>query len=107
MRRCEVYIHGIKAGVLTEDEQGYAFTYDRPYLLGENNPPVSLTMPLQQQSYRSKSLFPFFFNMLSEGANRQLQSQLLHIAPEDDFGILLATARYDTIGAVTIKPIEQ
>lgn len=107
MRRCEVYIHGIKAGVLTEDEQGYAFTYDRPYLLGENNPPVSLTMPLQQQSYRSKSLFPFFFNMLSEGANRQLQSQLLHIAPEDDFGILLATARYDTIGAVTVKPIEQ
>lgn len=107
MRRCEVYIHGIKAGVLTEDEQGYAFTYDQPYLLGENNPPVSLTMPLQQQSYRSKSLFPFFFNMLSEGANRQLQSQLLHIAPEDDFGILLATARYDTIGAVTVKPIEQ
>ena len=97
MRRCEVYIHGIKAGVLTEDEQGYAFTYDQPYLLGENNPPVSLTMPLQQQSYRSKSLFPFFFNMLSEGANRQLQSQLLHIAPED----------YDTIGAVTVKPIEQ
>lgn len=107
MRRCEVYIHGIKAGVLTEDEQGYAFTYDQPYLLGENNPPVSLTMPLQQQSYRSKSLFPFFFNMLSEGANRQLQSQLLHIAPEDDFGILLATARYDTIGAVTVKPIGQ
>ena len=51
MRGCEVYIHGIKAGVLTEDEQGYAFTYDRPYLLGENNPPVSLTMPLQFDTY--------------------------------------------------------
>lgn len=24
---------------------------------------------------------------------------------EDDFGILLATAHYDTIGAVTIKPV--
>ena len=51
MRGCEVYIHGIKAGVLTEDEQGYAFTYDRPYLLEENNPPVSLTMPLQFDTY--------------------------------------------------------
>jgi len=44
--------------------------------------------------------------MLSEGENRQIQSQLLHIDAEDDFGILLATAQYDTIGAVTVKPIE-
>ena len=38
--------------------------------------------------------------------NRQMQSQLLRIDPDDDFGILLATAQYDTIGAVTVKPIE-
>ena len=44
--------------------------------------------------------------MLSEGENRKLQSQLLHIDADDDFSILLATAQYDTIGAVTIKPIE-
>ena len=50
------------------------------------------------------SLF-YFFNMLSEGANRQLQSTLLHIDENDDFGILLATAQHDTIGAVTIKPV--
>jgi len=50
-------------------------------------------------------LFSFFFNMLSEGENRQIQSQLLHIDVEDDFGILLATAQTDTIGAVTVKPI--
>jgi len=43
--------------------------------------------------------------MLSEGENRKLQSQLLHVDAEDDFGILLATAHYDTIGAVTIKPV--
>jgi serine/threonine-protein kinase HipA len=43
--------------------------------------------------------------MLSEGANRELQSTLLHIDENDDFGILLATAQNDTIGAVTIKPI--
>ena len=50
-------------------------------------------------------LFPYFFNMLSEGANRQVQSTLLHIDEKDDFGIMLATAQYDTIGAVTIKPL--
>jgi serine/threonine-protein kinase HipA len=62
-------------------------------------------MPIQNEEYRSDYLFPFFFNMLSEGANRKMQSQLLHIDENDDFGILLATAQTDTIGAVTIKPI--
>ena len=45
--------------------------------------------------------------MLSEGENRRIQSQLLHISPDDDFGILLATAHTDTIGAVTIKPVSK
>lgn len=106
MRQCEVYVHGIKAGVLMEDDhREYIFTYDKPYLLGEKNSPVSLTLPLREEPYRSPYLFSFFFNLLSEGENRQIQSQLLRIDPEDDFGILLATAQYDTIGAVTVKPI--
>lgn len=36
--------------------------------------------------------------MLSEGENRQIQSQMHHIDADDDFGILLATAQADTIG---------
>ena len=55
--------------------------------------------------WTSNHLFPFFFNMLSEGANRKIQSQLLHIDENDDFGILLATAQTDTIGAVTVKEV--
>lgn len=73
----------------------------------KNAVPVSLTLPLSDKPYHSKVLFTFFFNMLSEGENRELQSRLLHIDKDDDFGILLATAQYDTIGAVTVKPIEQ
>ena len=107
MRQCEVYVHSMRAGILTEDNnREYTFTYDKSYLSEGNNPPVSLTLPLREEPYRSPYLFPFFFNMLSEGENRQMQSQLLRIDAEDDFGILLATAQYDTIGAVTIKPIE-
>jgi serine/threonine-protein kinase HipA len=108
MRQCEVYVHGIKAGILTEDDsREYIFVYDKPYLLEEKNPPVSLTLPLREEPYRSPVLFPFFFAMLSEGENRQVQSQLLRIDADDDFGILLSTASYDTIGSVTIKPIIQ
>lgn len=107
MRQCEIYVNRIKAGILTEtDERIYVFQYDNKYLEQPHNVPVSLTMPLRKEPYRSEYLFPYFFNMLSEGENRKAQSQLLHIDPEDDFGIMMATAQFDTIGAVTVKPQE-
>lgn len=106
MRQCEIYLHNIRAGVLTEeDNRVYVFTYDKSYLSDEGNPPVSLTLPLREEPYRSPYLFSTFFNMLSEGENRQIQSQLLRIDAEDDFGILLATCQHDTVGAITVKPI--
>jgi serine/threonine-protein kinase HipA len=45
--------------------------------------------------------------MLSEGENRALQSAVLHIDKDDDFGILLETAQYDTAGAVTVRPLNE
>jgi serine/threonine-protein kinase HipA len=97
-----VYVHDAEAGLLQEtDDREYVFTYHDEY----QGDPVCLAMPLRQKVYRSDHLFPYFFNMLSEGANRQVQSTLLHIDEKDDFGIMLATAQYDTIGAVTVKPI--
>ena len=102
MRECKVYVHDAEAGLLQEtDDREYVFTYHDDY----QGDPVCLAMPVRQKVYRSDHLFPYFFNMLSEGANRQVQSMLLHIDEKDDFGIMLATAQYDTIGAVTIKPV--
>ena len=102
MRECKVYVHDAEAGLLQEtDDREYVFTYHDDY----QGDPVCLAMPLRQKVYRSDHLFPYFFNMLSEGANRQVQSTLLHIDEKDDFGIMLATAQYDTIGAVTVKPV--
>ena len=102
MRLCKVFVHDKEAGLLQEtDERTYMFVYNEGY----NDEPVCLAMPVRKEPYHSNYLFPFFYNMLSEGANRQLQSISLHIDENDDFGILLATAQNDTIGAVTIKPI--
>lgn len=102
MRQCKVLVHDVEAGILQEtDDRQYVFTYHEDY----HGEPVCLAMPVRKDAYQSVVLFPYFFNMLSEGANRQLQSTLLHIDENDDFGILLATAQIDTIGAVTIKPI--
>jgi HipA-like protein len=106
MRSVEVYRNRELAGVLTEQNiKSYSFRYTDPYYADPTKPAISLTLPKSQQEYQANHLFPFFFNMLSEGANRKLQSRALKIDEEDDFGLLAATACYDTIGAITVKPI--
>jgi serine/threonine-protein kinase HipA len=95
------------AGTLTEENrQHYTFRYNDDYYLDASKPAISLTLPKTQKEYSSQYLFPFFFNMLSEGVNRKLQCTQLHIDEEDNIGLLAATAQYDTVGAVTVKPIE-
>ncbi len=106
MRAIEIYRNGTLAGTLTEENrQHFVFRYDDNYFNDANKPAISLTLPKTQKEYSSEFLFPFFFNMLSEGVNRKLQSTQLRIDEEDNFGLLMATAQYDTIGAVTVKPI--
>lgn len=106
MRMLEVYRNGIFAGVLTEEKQKkYVFRYDDAYFNDSGKTAISLTLPKTQQKYQSPCLFPFFFNMLSEGVNRELQCKLLKIDEKDHFGLLLATAQYNTIGAVSVKPL--
>lgn len=108
MRKAAVYRNGELVGTLTEeDRKSYLFSYDNGWYADSSKPPVSLTMPKTQQEYRSPYLFPLFFNMLSEGVNRRLQSQRLKIDEEDHFGFLLATASTDTIGAVSVKQLDE
>ena len=108
MRQAEVYRNGIFAGILIEENRkNYLFRYDLSYFNDANKPAISLTLPKTQQEYRSEYLFPFFFNMLSEGVNEKLQCTQLKIDEEDNFGLLMATAQFDTIGAVTVKPQSQ
>jgi HipA-like protein len=49
MRICEVYIHDIKAGILTETDSGeYIFKYDLNYVNDKFHEPISLTMPIRK-----------------------------------------------------------
>jgi serine/threonine-protein kinase HipA len=108
MRKAKVYRNGSLIGELVEHHRKhYTFTYDEAWFSDPEKPAVSLTLPKTQRVYESEYLFPFFFNMLSEGVNRKLQSNLLRIDENDHFGLLLATAQFDTIGAITVKPVEK
>lgn len=106
MRALGIYRNGILAGTLTEEHHHrYVFRYEDQYFSDASSPGISLTLPKTQKEYTSDFLFPFFFNMLSEGVNRKLQSTQLRIDEDDHFGLLAATAQHDTIGAITVKPI--
>ena len=106
MRAAEVFNNGMLAGILTETDDGkYIFQYDDTYLLDGNNRAISLSFPKRKEAFIAVELFPFFFNMLSEGANKALQCMTLKIDENDAFGLLLATAGNDTIGAITVKKL--
>jgi HipA-like protein len=105
MRKVKVYRNSELAGeLIQENTKSYIFKYADVYFANNALPAISLTMPKSQQEFKSDFLFPFFFNMLSEGVNRKLQSRQLKIDEKDYFGLLMETAKYDTIGAITLKP---
>ncbi len=104
MRKANVYRNGELIGSLTEeDKTRYIFAYDDDWYRDSSKPSLSLTLPKSQKMYESKYLFPFFYNMLSEGVNKKLQCTQLKIDEKDSFGLLMATSQYDTIGAITVK----
>ncbi len=106
MRQAQIFSNGIFAGILTEiDSRNYIFRYDESFLVDEMQTAISLSFPKSQREFISATLFPFFYNMLSEGANKAVQCQSLKIDENDAFGLLIATAHTDTIGAITVKKI--
>ena len=49
----------------------------------------------------------FFYNLLPEGSNKQVVCKLNRIDRNDYFGLLLTTAKNDSIGAVRVIEIAQ
>lgn len=106
MRQAKVYFKEKEAGLLTQHDNGsFTFRYDDLWIADNTKPQISLTLPKTKQEYHSDYLFPFFFNMLPEGTNKQIVCKYMRIDENDYFSLLITTARYDTIGAVTIKRI--
>jgi len=101
-----VYNNGILAGILEKRLDGtYSFKYDETYLINDKNLSISLTLPRSIIKYESEKLFAFFFGLLSEGVNKNIQCRLLKIDENDHFGRLLLTAQEDNIGSITVKPL--
>ena len=107
MRKAEIYRNRILAGELIErSPDQYVFRYDDSYFNNPDLPAISLTLPKTTQEYVSEYLFPFFSNMVAEGANLAIQERYLKIDARDVIRLLGATAATDTIGAITLKLVD-
>ena len=104
MRQGEIWVANQLAGILEEGEDGYTFTYLDKYLKSKNPLPVSLTLPLQTESYKSETLFPFFDGLIPEGWLLEIAHQNWKLNPRDRMGLLLKTCR-DCIGNISVIEI--
>ncbi|MDO5574068.1 MAG: HipA N-terminal domain-containing protein [bacterium] len=101
-RTAYVYVRNMFAGELAETDEGYSFTYDREYLEDEHASAVSLTLPMQEDIYTSKTLFSFFDGLIPEGWLLDIVSRNWKIDQKDRFGLLLVACK-DGIGNVSIR----
>lgn len=101
MRQGEIWVNKTLAGILTEDDNGYNFKYDKAYLENESTLAVSLTLPLQEEQFNAEYLFPFFDGLIPEGWLLDIVHKNWKINPRDRMGLLLTTCR-DCIGNISI-----
>ncbi len=101
LRTAYVYVRNIFAGSLCETDDGYTFSYDKTYLGDKNASAVSLTLPLTDDVYISKTLFPFFDGLIPEGWLLDIVSSNWKLDNKDRFGLLLVACK-DCIGNVRI-----
>lgn len=100
-RTAFVYVRNVFAGTLAETDSGYSFSYDKDYLKSDNAAAVSLTLPLSDEPYNSRTLFSFFDGLIPEGWLLNVVSRNWKIDTKDRFGLLLVACK-DAIGNVSI-----
>lgn len=101
MRKAQVFVNNIAAGVLEEtSETTFTFTYASDY----HGAPVSLTMPTKTAVYNFQKFPPYFEGLLPEGVMLEALLRKFKLDKNDYFGQLLKVG-HDLVGAVTIEQI--
>lgn len=106
MRKAEIKVRDLTAGLLTQDENGYHFRYDPAWLASEEAEPVSLTLPLRAGPFDSNILFPFFDGLIPEGWLLDIAERNWKLNARDRMGLLLACCK-DCIGSISVIELKE
>jgi len=105
-RSGKVYLKNVFCGIVSETDAGYSFEYNKEYLLNNQAESVSLTLPLTEKPYQSKTLFAFFDGLIPEGWLLDIAERNWKINYKDRMGLLLSCCK-DCIGAVSVVNNEE
>lgn len=107
MRQAKILFKEEDAGMLTQHDDGsFSFAYHPSWIADLSKPAISLSLPKKAEAYQSAHLFPFFYNLLPEGSNKQVVCKYHRIDADDYFGLLMVTAKNDCIGAVRVLKLD-
>lgn len=106
MRQANIFYKDQLAGILTESDEGYEFRYLPAYFSLETAKAISLTLPLQEETYTSPVLFPFFDGLIPEGWLLDVALRNTDISILDRMSLLLTCCK-DCIGAVSVVSLER
>lgn len=104
MKKALVKYKDIPAGLLSETDEGYEYQYLDEYRNRQEARAISLTIPVSDQIYKSKVLFPFFDGLIPEGWLLDVALRNTDISELDRFSLLLLCCK-DCIGAVSVEPL--
>jgi serine/threonine-protein kinase HipA len=105
MRKAVVLYKNIKAGILTETNDGdYLFEYDHDYIQEFPKQFISFSFPVNSTIYKDKRLFPFFEGLIPEGWLLDIATKNWKINANDRMGLLLACCS-NCIGAISVESL--
>jgi len=88
-RILDVYFHSVLAGKLIQQTSGVlSFQYDTNYMDGKNTPPISVSMPIQNEIYEGNKVKAFFSGFLPEDIIRHRLAKYLGVSEKNPFALL-------------------
>ncbi len=92
----DIYLRGKLCGQLQSSMHGITFTYSE-----SADSPLSVSLPVRREEYNSRSVLPFFSNLLPDECEREKLASSLRVRPTQTMPLVSAFG-LDTAGAVSI-----
>lgn len=104
-KHLQVCMNGERVGTLSELKTGQLeFAYENSWLASKIARPLSLSLPLTAETYRTAAVYNFFDNLLPDNIElRQLIQQQFHTKTKNPFELLAHIGR-DCVGAIQLLP---
>lgn len=103
MESLDVYLNGVKAGRLNDDNGSMSFFYSEAFLAAGGREPLSHSLPLKSEPFSHAEMEPFLSNLLPDDIIRTRLAEILKIPRENTFALLRAIGG-DCAGAISFFP---